>query len=226
MIAKLAVSLLLVCCSVSVRAAPINFTSSLFQTNASVYTGISLVDDADTSPSSPLPIRSDALASNPPASGFAYAIANEGTFYTFANTIGADGFSSARFIGDFISTGDPIDILLDFDSFGGNTGTLSSAFGNLFVRLTSDGTVNLLQQFFSTGVFEYIVDVPAGASAQLLISVGSSARSLGGGDAASINQLTFSAQTQAVPEPATLTFLLTGLAMLSFFARRVSKRGR
>ena len=224
---KLASALVLAGCALGVEAAPINFTSTQFETTAFAFAGASSDFASDSSPPSSLPLLSSVSVLQGLDSASASGVVETGVLTTFADVFSGAGStiagSTALFSGVFIASGDVVGISLDFNSDNFNSSfSLSSSVAT--IQVTSNGTILLNQARSSSGLFQFSISPAAGAASVLQLTLTSQADAFATSFATNVATLAFSAQTIPIPEPQTYAMMLAGLGLLGFVTRRTKQK--
>ena len=217
---------LLASIAIGAHAAPIAYTSTLYDTTAFAFTGAVADADTDTSPPSTLPLLSEATAVGVNDFATSAAFGSPSLFFTlaeaatFAGTVGATSGAQSHFVGSILGNG-PLKLHFDFDSLdsiiGGGFGD-----GTLFVLLTNTVgaiTTTLFNDFFtSSGLYNLQYDVPVGGVSRLDLLLFSEAATTGAGQSGqNFSQVTISG---TIPLPATPFLVVAGLAALLASRRR------
>lgn len=184
-------------------AMPLTFASSLYQTTAFAQAGAAIdAPPTDSNLSSPLPLLTTASAADGNDRADAGGTADVGFLGTAAELSSmlqpAAALANAEFTGDFVASGGPLLLTLNFDSqlMGSGNGLAANT---LLVRLTGNG-VTLLEELFSmTELITRAVALPAGPVRGTLDLLLTSSAEATGGDALGV--ATVSNFALAVPEP-------------------------
>ena len=187
----------------------------------------------DTSPPSALPLFGTTFVTSPlNSSAISFAIADQGILVAGSDTVGLGEFATAvtvtNFSGSFITPGGKAQLRLDFanDAFAGDVDSITQAL--LSFSLAGDGNILFNEDLLFSGtddqerVFLRTFDLPAGLLGTFDITLSSLS---GDFNSAANNTASVGFRIDAVPEPATLPILLSGLGLLAFANRKkVGKR--
>lgn len=213
-------------------AAPVTLNGSYF-----IGGGASVLDGAgnlfsdnftDTSPPSTLPLFGTTSVTSPlNSSAISFAIADQGILVAASDTVGLGEFATAatttNFSGSFITPGGKTQLRLDFanDAFAGNADSITQAL--LSFSLAGDGNILFNEDLLFSGtddqeqVFLRTFDLPAGLLGTFDITLSSLSSDF---NSAANNTTSVGFRIDAVPEPATLPILLSGLGLLAFANRK------
>ncbi len=217
---------LLASTAIGAHAAPIEFTSTLYDTTAFAVTGAVADADTDSSPPSALPLLSTATAVGVNDFATSAGFGSPSLFFTsaeaatFAGAVGASAGAQSHFVGSILGNG-PLKLHFGFDSLdsiiGGGFGD-----GTLFVLLTNTVgamTTTLFNDFFTvSGLYNLQFDVPVGGVSRLDLLLFSEAMTTGAGQSGqNFSQVSISG---TIPLPATPFLVVGGLAALLTSRRR------
>ncbi len=219
----------LACCAVASHATPIAFFNPQFETMAMASAQGATDVQSASSPSSALPVISEAGASGSTDAAVSGALATTGFLSTAAGVTAVTGFTNALatsfFTGSLIAEGlIRIDVALDVIGFAGGLG---SGLATLFVTLTSNG-VTLIDEMLTSAIStSFFANVGSGSANVLELMLVSEAQGLGGAGgspsgAFNLALVQFNAEVPLLP---THAFVLLGLALMAVMRRRVAARG-
>lgn len=196
-------------------AMPLTFTSSLYQTTVLAQAGaMTETPPADSNPPSSFPLLTSASAISGDDKADAGGAADDGFLGTSAEvtsaTQAASALASAEFTGDFVASGGPLLLTLDFES---QLPVLLNglAENKLLVRLVGNGLTLLEETFSVTELITRVVILPAGATQGTLDLLLTSSAEATVGSALGLATVSFTAD---IPEPPVGLLLLPGLAFL------------
>ncbi len=207
-------------------AMPLTFTSSQSQTDAFAQVGAVMdTPPSDSNPPSSFPLLTTASAISGADQADAGGTVDDGFLGASAEvtsvTQDASALASAEFTGDFVASGGPLLLTLDFDS---QLPVLSNglAENSLLVRLIGNGVTLLQETFSATELITRVVVLPAGLTQGtldlLLTSSAEATADTTVGRALGLATVSFTAD---IPEPSVGLLLLPGLALLALWQRRL-----